>query len=165
MWDCPQYCTRQQSDFPDSRLCGLVDAVADPPRVMERVVERNEISTRRLRRSLEGLAVFVGPWHCSGRWSEGLILEAKNHTIETLSCMARDSDVAMRPDFGTHRPSVTYFSTCVTWNLWHHPGIPCLFKDFLFVLLAWVVSLIISHMSQVGVLWVVSSRRIFRCVF
>ena len=31
--------------------------------------------TRRFQRVLEGLAVFVGPWHCSERWLEGLILD------------------------------------------------------------------------------------------
>ena len=37
MRDCPQYCTRH---FPDSRLCGLVGAVVDPPRVTEGVADR-----------------------------------------------------------------------------------------------------------------------------
>ena len=35
--------TGPSSPFPDLRLCGLVDAVADAPRVTEGVVEREEV--------------------------------------------------------------------------------------------------------------------------
>jgi hypothetical protein len=54
---------------------------------------------------------------------------------------------------GCARPSVRdELESC--GNLWHHrkrPEIPCLFKAFRSpILLAWVASLIISYMYQVG---------------
>ena len=43
MWDCHNIAPGNNPAFPDTRLCGLVDAVIDAPRVTEVVVDREEV--------------------------------------------------------------------------------------------------------------------------